>query len=84
MDKIQSADLKKLRIIISVIISILILGLLFWDYLHDGVPSHHILDQKNLPAISNWWIGILLPILSWILLGRIKSRIEKQLKIDSQ
>ena len=84
MEKIQSADLRKLRIILSVIISILILGLLLWDSFHGGVPSHHILDQKNLPAISNWWSGILLPILTWILLGRIKSRIENQPKIDSQ
>jgi hypothetical protein len=84
MDKIQSANPKKLRLIITAIISILILGLLLWDYFHDGVPSHHILDQKNLPAISNWWSGILLPILTWILLGKIKSRIEKQPKIDSQ
>jgi hypothetical protein len=84
MDKIQSDNLKKLRLIITVIISILILGLLIWDYFHDGVPSHHILDQKNLPAISNWWSGILLPILTWILLGKIKSRIENQTKIDSQ
>jgi uncharacterized protein YacL len=84
MEKIQSANLRKLRIILSVIISILILGLLLWGYFHGGVPSHHILDQKNLPAISNWWSGILLPILTWILLGKIKNRIEKQPKIDSQ
>src|ERR1022692_3662511 len=84
MDKIQSDNLKKLRLIITVIISVLILGLLIWDYFHDGVLSHHILDQKNLPAISNWWSGILLPILTWFLLGKIKSRIENQTKIDSQ
>jgi hypothetical protein len=83
MDKTRSVNLKKLRLIITVIISILILGLLLWDYFHGGVPSHHILDQKNLPAISNWWSGILLPILTWILLGKIKSRIEKQTKTDS-
>jgi len=84
MDKTRLANLKKLRLIITVIISILILGLLLWDYFHGGVPSHHILDQKNLPAISNWWSGILLPILTWILLGKIKSRIEKQTKTGSQ
>jgi hypothetical protein len=84
MDKTSFANFKKLRLILTVIISVFILGLLLWDYFHGGVPSHHILDQKNLPAISNWWSGVLLPILTWILLGKIKSRIEKQTKTDSQ
>jgi len=84
MDETQSAKLKKLRIIITVIISVLILGLLMWDYFHGGVPSHHLLDQKNLPAISNWWSGLLLPVISWIMLGKIKTRIENQTKIKGR
>lgn len=84
MDKAQAKNLHRLRLIITVTISILIFGLLLWTYFHGGVPSHHILDQKDLPAISNWWGGILLPVLTWILLGRIKNRIEKQTKTDSQ
>jgi hypothetical protein len=70
-------------LIITAVISVLIVGLLVWDYFHGGVPSHHILDQKDLPSISNWWSGILLPVLTWILLGRIKSNIEKQTKSES-
>jgi hypothetical protein len=84
MNKPQPINLKRLRFIITVFISILILGLLLWTHFHGGVPSHHILDQKDLPAISNWWGGILLPVLTWFLLGRIKNRIEKQKKPDSQ
>jgi len=78
MDNTQLTILKRLRLFFSSIISILIFGLLLWNYFHGGVPSHHILDQKDLPAISNWWSGILLPILTWILLGRIITRIEKK------
>ncbi|MBZ9731736.1 hypothetical protein LB467_18815, partial [Salegentibacter sp. JZCK2] len=55
-----------------------IFSFLFWDYFHDGVASHHILNKKELPAISNWWGGILLPVLSWVLLGRIEKRFNKQ------
>jgi len=52
--------------------------MLIWQYLHDGVPSHHLLHRADLPAISNWWGGLLLPSLSWFLLGRIGNRIQQQ------
>ena len=74
----QTHNLQKWRISITVIIGILVFVFLLWDYFHGGVPSHHILHQKDLPAISNWWSGLLLPALSWILLGRMKNRIEKE------
>jgi hypothetical protein len=66
------------RIIITGIVTILMVGLLSWQYFHGGVPSHHILQQKDLPEISNWWGGMLLPALTWILLGRIAKRLNKQ------
>lgn len=66
------------RILITSIITILIFGLLFWEHFHGGVPSHHILQRKDLPEISNWWGGLLLPVLIWILLGRIEKRLDKQ------
>jgi hypothetical protein len=67
-----------IRILVTSFITILIFGLLFWEYFHGGVPSHHILQKKDLPEISNWWGGLWLPILTWILLGRIEKRINKQ------
>jgi len=67
-----------MRILITGIVTILILGLLLWEHVHDGVPSHHILHQKDMPEISNWWSGLFLPILTWILVGKIINRIEKQ------
>jgi hypothetical protein len=78
MDKSQSLNLNRLRLVITAIISVLTFGWLSWTYFHGGVPSHHILDQKDLPKISNWWSGILLPVLAWISLGKIKNRIEKK------
>ena len=66
------------RIIITLVVSLLIVGMVVWEHFHGGVPSHHILQQKDLPEISNWWGGLLLPILTWILTGRVQTRIEKQ------
>ena len=66
------------RIYITIIVTILIFGLLFWDYFHGGVPAHHVLQQKDLPELSNWWGGLLLPGLAWFLSGRIEKRLHKQ------
>lgn len=57
-------------------ISISIWGLLLWDYLWMGVPSHHLLANEELPAISNWWGALTIPVASYLLLNRIKKRIS--------
>jgi hypothetical protein len=66
------------KILLTSIITILIVGLLFWQHFHGGVPGHHILQKKELPRISNWWGVLLLPVLTWFLLGRIKKRLDDQ------
>jgi hypothetical protein len=67
-----------IKIISTTVITLLILGLLIWQYFHGGVPSHHILQQKDLPEISNWWGILMLPIFSWILIGRTEKRVYQQ------
>ena len=32
--------------------------------------------RKDLPAVSNWWGAIVLPLLTWFLLYRIQKRIQ--------
>jgi hypothetical protein len=59
------------------IVTIAIWSLLAWDHYHGGVPSHHILHREDLPAISNWWGGLLLPLLTWFLLYRIQKRLVR-------
>ena len=66
----------KTRLYFTGIITISIWSLLTWDYYHGGVPSHHILHRKDLPEFSNWWGGLLLPLLIWFLLYRIQKRIS--------
>ena len=50
-------------------------SLLAWSYFHGGVPSHHLLADKDLPSVSNWWGGLIVPLLTWLLLYRLHQRI---------
>lgn len=47
---------------------------LAWQHFHGGVVSHHVLNSADLPAISNWWGAIVLPAITWFLVGRIRER----------
>jgi predicted neutral ceramidase superfamily lipid hydrolase len=62
------------RLYFLAFVSIAIWSLLIWDYLHKGVPSHHLLAREDLPAFSNWWGALLIPLLSWFILYRIQKR----------
>jgi hypothetical protein len=66
----------KLRLYFTAIVTLAMWGFLARDHYHGGVPAHHILAKKDMPAISNWWGGILLPSLTWFLLYRIQNRID--------
>jgi hypothetical protein len=45
-----------------------------WEYTHGGVRAHHLLANPDLPAISNWWGLLVVPLLVWFLVGRIQRR----------
>jgi hypothetical protein len=50
-------------------------ALLAFEHFNGGVVSHHLLHREDLPAISNWWGALVLPLLSWFLTGRIYKRV---------
>jgi hypothetical protein len=50
---------------------------LSWQHFHDGVPSHHFFDRADMPAISNGWGGLLLPLMTWFLIGRVQKRVAE-------
>jgi len=52
--------------------------LLGWQHLHGSVPAHHLLADPGLPALSNWWGLLTLPLLAWFLLGRVERRRKAQ------
>ncbi len=66
----------KNRILFTVIATLLSWTHLAWDYFHGGIPTHYLLHRKDLPGISNWWGAIVIPLLTWFLLYRIKSRVN--------
>lgn len=45
-----------------------------WEHTHGGVPAHHLLNDPGMPAISNWWGLLVVPLLVWFLVGRIRRR----------
>lgn len=48
---------------------------LLWQHFHGGVVSHHFLQRADMPAISNWWGLLVLPALTWFLLGLTQKRL---------
>lgn len=63
------------RLYITGIVTVGIWTLLMWNHYHGGVPSHHLFQMKNMPSFSNWWGGLLLPLLTLFLTYRIQIRL---------
>jgi len=63
---------------------LILIGLhLLWDYFHGGIPIHYILQDENLPRVSNWWGIITLPALTWVSLYYIGKRENKENNLDN-
>jgi len=65
----------RLRVGLTVLVTLAIWSLLVWQYFHNGVPAHHLLADPEMPRISNWLGGLLLPALSWALLSLSRRRV---------
>ena len=55
-----------------------------WEYTHGGVPAHHLLNNPDLPAVSNWWGLLVVPLLVWFLVGRIQRRAATLVQMGSR
>lgn len=62
------------RLYATLAVTLGIWALLAWEHFTTGVASHHLLHNPDLPAISNAWGGVVLPALTWFLLGRAEGR----------
>ena len=76
-------QLSQFKFYFTGLITLTIGSLLIWQHLTEGVPSHYLLHRADLPAISNWWGALLLPVLSWLSLDRIHKRILTQSHVDT-
>jgi hypothetical protein len=47
---------------------------LAWEALNGGIPSHHLLQRADMPAVSNAWGLLLLPALAAWAAGRLPKR----------
>ncbi len=74
----SKATFSRIRLYATAAVAIIIGSLLTWNYYHGGIPSHHILADKDLPEISNLWGAVLLPLLTWFLTYRTQQRIFHQ------
>ncbi len=50
---------------------------LLWKHFHGGVPAHHLLHRQDMPQISDWWSGLLIPLLTLFLTYRIQIRLSR-------
>jgi hypothetical protein len=71
----NQTSLKKIGLAVVAIVSIAIWALLIWEHFHGGVPSHSFMARKDMPSISNWWGGFLLPLLTYFSIYRIQKRV---------
>lgn len=74
----DSFAFSRLRLRITVAVSLAIWSLLLWQQSHGGVPSHSFLARADMPKISNWWGAAVLPVLTWFLTGRVAKRLADQ------
>lgn len=65
----------RLRRWVTTLSALAILALLTWKHTHGGVPVHHLLRRGDLPGLSCWWDGLVVPTLTWFLVGRARPRL---------
>ena len=65
------------RLAITAAVTLAVGAQLAWDHYHGGVPVHYMLHNKDLPAISNWWSLLILPLLTWVVLYLMHRGVSK-------
>ena len=47
-----------------------------WEATHGGVKSHHLLAREDMPAVSNWWGLLILPLLGLLASRAVTARAQ--------
>jgi hypothetical protein len=74
MSTTQSQRFRLFATGLSLLLVLLHLG---WELTQGGIVSHHILNMPDLPAISNAWGVLILPLFTWFLSGFISNRLPQ-------
>ena len=69
---------KRISACLVLIVTILVCAQLLWEHFNGGIVSHHLLNDPDLPAISNGWGLVILPLLAWVAAIRIRKRSDVQ------
>ena len=69
--------LRPWRVCVTMLVVLLELAHLCWEHFHGGVRIHHFLARSDMPAMSNWWGLLVLPVLAWFATGRLQKRIAR-------
>ena len=58
-------------------VAILMWSQILYQYLTDGVAVHMFLHREDMPSISNYWSGLILPLFTAIMLLVIQQRTKR-------
>lgn len=75
MISITPNALFRYRISFIIATTISMLGILIGDYLHSGIPAHHLFANPDLPSVSNAWGALLIPALTTYLTGQMEKSV---------
>ncbi len=53
------------------------------EYFNGGVITHHLLADKDMPGLSNWWGLLSITALTWIAVSLIKQRQNKATSLQA-
>lgn len=65
------------RTVATVLVVAIVTSVLMWQQLHGGVPAHSFMARDDMPAISNWWGILTLPLVTWLALGSVTARVAR-------
>jgi hypothetical protein len=74
---VNTVPAHRMRLMLTALALVSELAHLGWEHTHGGVLAHHLLNRADLPAISNWWGLLLIPALTWYLVGRMQRRLSQ-------
>jgi hypothetical protein len=77
-NRMNALPAARTRLILTACALVFELVHLGWEHTHGGVAAHHVLNRADLPAISNWWGLLLIPVLTWFLVGQVLRRAAQQ------